>query len=580
MQQHHSIASTSPASTPQLAPPQWHFVPASLDAGRPAALEPLFADLQARPLATAAELEQWLLDESELLARISAEQARRYVAMTCHTDDEQKRAAYLAMEQEVMPRVKVLADALDKRFLAAPALARIDQQRYAVVIRRRRTQSEIFRAENTDLQRQEAELQTRQQEILGGITLEFEGRTHTLQQMAPFFESQDRPLRERAFRASLAARRQHWPELEDIFDRLLGLRNAMAANAGFATFTPFRFLELGRFDYTPATCLEFHRAVEQCVVPAVRELDAERARKLQLDSVRPWDLDVDADGRPPHRPFTTQPELEGLCRRVFAAVDPRFAAEFDVLVGQQLLDLMSRKGKAPGGYQYQLEDVRLPFIFANGVGVHHDVQTLLHEGGHAFHSLLCRHHDLLAFRDYPIEMAETASMSMELLGLEHLTAAYAPADAQAARKKHLEGVLRILTWIASIDAFQHWLYGHPGHSREQRREAWLEVRRRFAPQLDWRGLEDALAMQWIGQTHLFNHAFYYFEYGIAQVAALQVWRNYRADRQRAIAAYRAALTLGGSRPLPELFAAANVRFDLSPAMLQGLVADVMAQARA
>src|SRR5262249_20988907 len=208
-------------------------------------------------------------------------------------------------------------------------------------------------------------------------------------------------------------------------------------NAGFATYTPFRFLELGRFDYTPATCREFHRAVEQSVVPAMRELDAARAQQLRLDTLRPWDLEVDPSGRPPHRPFATQPELESICRRVFASVDPRFADEFDVLVGQRLLDLMSRKGKAPGGYQFQLEDVRLPFIFANGVGVHQDVQTLLHEGGHAFHSLLCRHHDLLAFRDYPIEMAETASMSMELLGLEQLAAAYTPDDAAAARRKHL-----------------------------------------------------------------------------------------------------------------------------------------------
>jgi oligoendopeptidase F len=564
----------------ELAPPLWRFVPSTLDAGQLPQLEPLFADLQARPLVTVAELERWMLDESELLARIGAEQARRYVAMTCHTDDEAKKQAYLQMEQQVMPGVKVLADALDKRFLKAPALQQLDADRYGVVIRRRRTQSEIFRAANTELQRQEAELQTQHQAILGGITVEFDGRAHTLQQMAPYYESQDRALRERAFRAALAVRRMQWPELEDIYDRLLALRQSMAHNAGFVVYTPFRFLELGRFDYGAAECIEFHRAVERCVVPAVAELDRERSRKLGLQTLRPWDLEVDADGRPPHRPFATQHELEDICRRVFAAVDPRFQAEFDVLRRERLLDLMSRKGKAPGGYQYQLEDVRLPFIFANGVGVHHDVQTLLHEGGHAFHSLLCRHHDLLAFRDYPIEMAETASMSMELLGLEQLGAAYAPDDAAAARRKHLEGILRILPWIASIDAFQHWVYGHANHARDQRRAAWLEIRRRFAPQLDWSGLEDALAMQWIGQTHLFNHAFYYVEYGIAQIAALQVWANYRKDRGSAVARYRAALAQGGSRPLPELFAAAGVRFDLSATMLQGLVADVMTQIRA
>ena len=567
------------AESVDLAPPQWRFVSQTLDAGDLGALQTLFADLQGRPIETVAALEQWMLDESELLSRIAAEQARRYVAMTCHTEDQTKRQAYLTMEQEVMPHVKVLADALDKRFLHSQALPMLDPDRYAVVIRKRRTQSEIFRTENTVLQTQEAELQTRQQAIAGSITVDFQGKSHTLQQMAPYYESQDRDLREEAFHAALAARQKNWEELEGIFDQLLALRGTMAKNAGFDSYTPYRFLELGRFDYGVKECLDFHTAVETCIVPAVRELDAVRAKKLALPALRPWDLEVDVEGRPPHRPFATQPELEDICRSVFAAVDPRFAAEFDVLGKHQLLDLMSRKGKAPGGYQYQLEDIRLPFIFANGVGLHHDVQTLLHEGGHAFHSLLCRHHDLLAFRDYPIEMAETASMSMELLGLENLGAAYDADHARAARKKHLEGVLRTLTWIASIDAFQHWLYGNPGHSRDQRRQAWIDIRHRFAPHIDWDGLEHALAMQWIGQTHLFNHAFYYVEYGIAQLAALQIWSNYRQDKGSAVAAYRSACRLGGSRPLPELFAAAHVRFDLSPRMLQGLVADVMQQIR-
>jgi oligoendopeptidase F len=395
--------------------------------------------------------------------------------------------------------------------------------------------------------------------------------------MATYYESQDRGLRERAFRAAMAERRKAWPELEDIFDRLVALRTEMGQNAGFPDFIRFRFLELGRFDYDEAACRRLHSAIEQCVVPAVREVDRRRAAKLGLPVLRPWDLDVDPSGRPPLRPFTTEAELIDICRRVFARVDPRFAAEFDVLVANDLLDLMSRKAKAPGGYQYQLEDVRLPFIFANGVGLHGDVQTLLHEGGHAFHSLSSRHFDLLAYRDSPIEFAETASMSMELLGLENIAASYGAEDALVARQKHLENVLRTMTWIAAIDAFQHWTYGNPRHTRGERRDAWLAIRRRFGGRVDWSGLEDALAMQWIGQPHLFNHAFYYIEYGIAQIAALQVWSNYRKSPVDAIEAYRRGLALGGSRPLPELFAAANVRFDLSPAMLQGLVDDVIGQ---
>ncbi len=573
----HSDEGKDPVLPITLPEPVWRFVPAQLDAGSLADLEPLFDTLTSRPLQTAPELERWLADESELLARIHAEVARRYVRMTRFTDDADAKRAYLHLEQEVLPRIKILADRLDRKFLESAALGALDPDRYEVLIRSRRTKVEIFRAENTELQRQEAELQTRHQAVMGAITVEFEGETRTLQQLGPFYESQDRALRERAFRASLEARRLRWPELEEIFGKLVALRTQIARNAGFTTYTPYRFRELGRYDYTESDCRLVHDAIAQCVVPAVRSLDRERAARLGVTRLRPWDLEVDPEGRPALRPFATQAELVAICRAVFAAVDPRFAAEFDVLSERDLLDLMSRPGKAPGGYQYQLEDERVPFVFANGVGLHHDVQTLLHEGGHAFHSLLCRHFDLLAYRDYPIEMAETASMSMELLGLEHLAAAYPQEDANRAYRKHLESVLRTLCWIASIDAIQLWVYGNPKHSTDERRTAWLDIRRRFGGDIDWSGFEDALAMQWINQGHLFGSPLYYIEYAIAQLAALQVWSNYRRDPAPAIEAYRRALSLGGSRRLPELFAAAGVEFDLSPKMVRRLVDDVVAQ---
>ncbi len=561
----------------ELTAPTWHYVPEDFDAGALPAIEPLLAELQQRPLQDREALERWLRDESELLARIGAEQARRYVAMTCDTNSEAKKAAYLEMEQQVMPRVRVLADALDKHFLSCPALGALDQRKYETLIRQRRTQSEIFRAENTELQQREAELQTRQQAIMGGITVEFDGETRTLQQLASYFDNADRSVREAAFRAALAARKAHWDELEDIYDELIELRTKIARNADFQSYTQYRFQELGRYDYDERTCRALHDAIAECVAPAVAKLDQRRAEQLELPALRPWDLEVDPEGRPPLRPFSTQDEIIEICRKIFAAVDPRFRDEFDVLVERDMLDLISRPGKAPGGYQYQLEDVRLPFIFCNGVGLHQDVQTLLHEGGHAFHSLLCRDLDVLAFRDYCIEIAETASMSMELLGLEHLEAAYDPAAAERAYKKHLEGVLRTLLWIASIDALQHWVYGNPNHSRDERRTAWLDIRRRFGGAVDWTGLEEAQAMQWIAQTHLFNHAFYYIEYGIAQICALQVWRNYRQDPKKAIENYRRALALGGTRPLPEIVESAGIRFDLTAQTLQGLVDDVMAQ---
>ena len=555
--------------------PTRRFLPAAIDLGSIADLDPRFDDLLHRPLATVGDLERWLLDESELMSAIAGEQARRYVRMTRSTDDTAAKTAYLAMEQGVMPHVKVRSNDLDCRFLATPLVHQLDERAYEVVVRRRRTQAEIFRPENTELQRQESELQTKQQEVMGGITVEFDGATRTLQQLAPYLERQERDVREAAWRASLAARRAHWPELEELYDGLIGLRTAMGRNAGNPTYTPYRFLELGRYDYDATACRRLHDAIAECVVPAVKELDRRRAQRLGLPRLRPWDLEVDPEGRPPLRPFTDEPGLIGCCRAILVRVAPKYGEWLDALAGRNLLDLMSRKGKAPGGYQYQLEDERVPFVFANAAGLHQDVQTLLHESGHAFHSLLCRDLDLLALRDYPIEIAETASMSMELLGLERIDAVYPADDVRRVRQKHLEGVLRTLTWIASIDAFQHWVYANPKHDREARRTAWIDIRRRFGSDVDWSGLDDALAMQWISQGHLFQHAFYYVEYAIAQLAALQVWARYRREPAKALADYEQGLALGGSRPLPELFAAMGVRFALDGATLQPLVDDVL-----
>ncbi len=561
-----------PTSFP--APPR-RYLPERIDLGDRTQLDRCFTELIQRPLGTVADLETWLRDESELQSAIAGEQARRYVRMTRHTDDEDARQSYLAMEQTVMPHVKVRGNELDERFLASPLLGQLDAARYEVVVRRRRTQQALFRPQNTELQRQEAGLQTRHQEIQGGLTVAFDGAERTLRQLAPYLERQERDVREASWRAGVAARRQRWPQLEQLFDDLVALRTAMARNADHATYTPFRFQELGRYDYDAEACRRLQDAIADCVVPVVRELDRRRAARLGLPRLRPWDLEVDPEGAAPLRPFTDEAGLIDCCRRLLVRVAPRYGEWLDELGRRGLLDLMSRKGKAPGGYQYQLEDERVPFVFANAAGLHQDVQTLLHESGHAFHSLLCRDLDLLALRDYPIEIAETASMSMELLGLEHLDAVYGPADARRVRRKHLEGILRTLTWIASIDAFQQWVYADPKHGREDRRTAWRDIRRRFGGDVDWSGLDDALAMQWIGQDHLFQHAFYYVEYAIAQIAALQVWARYRREPQQALADYEKGLALGGSRPLPELFAATGVRFDLGSAVLQPLVDDVL-----
>jgi oligoendopeptidase F len=328
---------------------------------------------------------------------------------------------------------------------------------------------------------------------------------------------------------------------------------------------------MGRFDYTPADCTRFHEAVESEIIPVVRKIQAERRQQLALDKLRPWDLAVDPFNRPPLRPFEEVDQMVSRTQEIFDKLDSDLASGFQRMRDLRLLDLANRKGKAPGGYQSTLAEARVPFIFMNAVGLQRDVETILHEAGHAFHALATRDEDLYAYRAAPTEFCEVASMSMELLGNEFLEKFYPVPDAKRARRTHLEGIVNIFPWIATVDAFQHWIYTHPGHSRSERTAAWVELMNRFGGDVEWSGYEAARANLWHRQLHIFTHPFYYIEYGIAQLGALQVWANSHLDKPRALNDYKAALRLGGSRPLPQLFAAAGCRFDFSRETIAPLV---------
>ena len=363
--------------------------------------------------------------------------------------------------------------------------------------------------------------------------------------------------------------------LNGIFDQMIPLRTRMGSNAGFENFRDYRHQVYDRFDYTPADCLAFHDAIEKTAVPLFAQLRRRRRERLGVDALRPWDLNVDTEGAPPLKPFATAGQLEAGCAAIFGKVAPALAEQFELMRRQKLLDLDSRKGKAPGGYQCTLDSVRLPFIFMNAAGTNRDVMTLLHEGGHAFHALACRRDPLLAYRSAPMEFSEVASMTMELFGMHFLEEFYAdPSDARRARLRHLEDLVSLFPRIATIDAFQHWIYLNPGHSAGEREEKWLELEARFSPVVEWGGLETESRSLWQRQLHLFEVPFYYVEYGIAQLGALQLWLKYRQDPTGAVEGYRRALALGGSRPLPELFQAAGIRFDFSAGTLEPIMAEV------
>ena len=551
------------------------FLPETIDLTDTAQLAPVFDKLAAKlaAVASVADLEAWLRDHSEVCAALAESSSVTYIEMTCQTDDETKEKAYMHIVEAVDPWLKPRQFALMQKLAQSPFFAQLPAF-YEVYRRSVETQVKIYREENVARETQVAKLTQQYQKISGAMTVQFDGKEQTLARMGRIQEEPDRPRREAAWKTVAERRLQDADKLEELFDQLLVLRNEIAHAAGFSDFRAYTFANYERFDYTPEDCLRFHDAVEHHVVPLARELQEERRQKLGLDKLRPWDLAVDPDQNPPLHPFAASSELLEKCHEIFGKLDPRLGEYYHVLRAQELVDLDNRKGKAPGGYQSTLSEARVPFIFMNAVGVHRDVETMLHEAGHAFHALAARELPLHAYRSAPIEFCEVASMGMELLAAPHLRAFYSDADAKRAQRDHLEGIIKFFPWMATVDAFQHWIYTHPGHTRAERTAHWLSLMDRFGGVEDWSGFEQSRAHIWHRQLHIFEIPFYYVEYGIAQLGALQLWQASRRDLPATLEHYLAGLSLGGSRPLPELFQTSGLAFDFTDKTIAPLMRNV------
>jgi len=549
------------------------FVPEKLDLGDWPQIAPLFDQLETRAAQakSSTELEHWLIDWSELCAALDEEASRRYIAMTCHTDNADAEKSYLHFVENVEPQLKPRQFALEKIYVAHPQFNHLPKARYEVFNRDVKNHVELFRPENVALETEETKLAQQYQKLIGAQTVTFRGEEKTLVQMGRYLEEPDRALRQEAWELVAKRRLADVDKCEAIFDGLIELRTQIAKNAGFENYRDYIHRQKCRFDYTPDNCFQFHDAVEKEIMPAVREIQNDRKRQLKLEKLRPWDLAVDPQNRPPLKPFAQVSEMVARTQKIFNHLDAELAAGFQQMQDLKLLDLDNRKGKAPGGYQSTLSEARVPFIFMNAIGLQRDVETILHEAGHAFHAQATRDEDLYAYRGAPIEFCEVASMAMELLGNEFLEEFYSTAEANRARKTHLEGIIGFFPWMATVDAFQHWIYTHAGHTRAERKAAYLKLMDRFGGDLDYSGFEEVRAHSWHRQLHIFIHPFYYVEYGIAQLGALQVWANSKADKAKALGDYKKSLALGGSRPLPELFAAAGCKFQFDATTIKPLI---------
>jgi oligoendopeptidase F len=564
---------------------QTRFVPADVDATSLAAVEPLFRALLDRPVKDARAFGVWVEDRGELYAALGEARANLYIATTCDTGDAGAAAAYARFVEEVEPAIKPLGFELDKRLVRLAAEVDAPRERYGVLVRSAGVGAELFRQENVALETRLSLLGQEFEKTAGAMSVVFEGQEKTLPQMARYQEETDRGLRERAWRAVAERRLREREAFDRIYDEMIALRQRVARNAGFEDFVGYAFRSRLRFDYGAAECLAFHDAVAEHIVPLVRAMDARRGRALGVEALRPWDLAVDEFGRGALRPFKGGLELMEKTAAAMRSLDPRLERMLRELGdGSEArgsrdgacLDLDSRKGKAPGGYQYMRDRSRKPFIFMNAAGLHSDVETMVHEAGHAFHSQLSRDEPIQEYRSTTEEFAEVASMSMELLSMPHWGAAGSfyegkPTEFARARRQQLKRSVTLLPWIATIDAFQHWVYGNPGHTRGERTTAWLGLMQRFGNAVSWEGLEAFREALWQRQLHLFTHPFYYIEYGIAQLGALQLWViGLERGEKAAVDLYIKGLSLGGSKPLPELFGAAGLEFDFSARTMRRL----------
>lgn len=550
-----------------------HFLPHNFTITTWQALEPYFKNLVERDINSKQALEKWLQDMSELEAAISEDACWRQIKMTCDTTDKSLEEAFTYFCMEIEPNIKPYADALNKKLINCPFTQQLDANKYFTYLRSVKKSIDLYREANIPLQAELSVLQQQYGAIAGKMTVEVDGNEYTLQQAAKFLESKDRNVREAVYRKINERRLQDADALHNLFTSLINKRHQIALNAGFANYRDYKFVELGRFDYTKEDCYQFHQAVKQHVLPLVNTIYNKKKEELGLTDLRPWDIEAQPQNVAPLKPFTSGEELYNKTVACFEQLNPFFANCLRKMKEMGHFDLESRKGKAPGGYNCPLAESGAPFIFMNAAGQMTDVTTMVHEGGHAIHSFLSHHLELNAFKEYPMEIAEVASMAMELFSMDYWHSFFDnEEDLKRAKAHQLERTITIFPWIATIDKFQHWIYENPTHTLEERTAKWMEILEEFSTDaINFTGLEAYRKINWQRQLHLFEVPFYYIEYGIAQLGAIGLWMQFKQNKEQAITNYINALSLGGTKTLPELYKAAGIEFNFSPDYIKELM---------
>ncbi len=525
-------------------------------------LQPKFEEFENASINSPEELLQWLKDFNAFLKEIQEAKAWAFINMTRDTANKEYEKAYVYVVKELSPQMTRYEHRIWKKYYESPYRPRIRFEGKEIFDKKIKNSLELYNEENIRLKSQESLLAQKYSQIQGGLTVTLDGKEMTLQQAGVFLKNKDRSVREKTWREIEKVTSKVADQLDDLLSEQIEIRNRIARNAGFKDFVEYRYRELERFDYTPEQVEGLHKLIEERVTPVYRDLLEYIRKNLGVEKLKPWDLSVDIFSERPLKPFNNARELIDASLKVLEDIRPSWAGFIRRMDEKGLLDLESRKGKAPGGYQYPLYQSGMPFIFMNAVGTHSDLVTFMHEAGHAVHSFLASHIEMLLNLDVSPELAEVASMSMEFLTSEAWKYIYTDEkELKNAFFNQYTRPIKLLVWIAVVDSFQHWLYRNPEHSKEERRNKFAELYKKYMGEsVDWTGYESALAVVWHKQLHIFEIPFYYIEYGIAQIGALQTWRNYLRDKEEAIRSFEKYMSLGYTKSIPEIYEAGNIKF--------------------
>jgi oligoendopeptidase F len=535
-------------------------------------LAPYYEDLLQRNIASKEDLEQWLLDKSELESAVEEDGRWRYIRITCNTNDLEAKKAYEFFINEIKPHLTEVKAKLNHKLITNEFTRSLDRNSYFTFLSALQSQIHLHEEINIEALRL-LELQEQEYPVItSNLTIEHEGNEITLPAAHNLLQDKNRSFREEIYRKINDKRLQQAPALDKLFSELVAKRTAIATNVGFSNYRDYRMTELVRMDYTPYDCAQFYNSIKECFLPLVNSFSKKRRESLKLDTLRPWDLEVEIIDAPALTPFTDSDDLVKKTEACLNLVHPYFGACLSVMKNMGRLDLDSRVGKAPGGYNMSLPESNVPFIFMNAVSSVRDLITMVHESGHAVHSFLSADLTLKEYKDYPSEIAEVASMSMELFTMEHWQLFFNDEqELNRAKLQLLQRIASIFLWVATIDKFQHWIYTNPTHTEQERAEKWQQIFYEFSsPEIDYTGLEEYVNYRWQAQIHLYELPFYYIEYAIAQLGALAMWKQYKEAPEQAIENYMAALKLGYTKPLKELFATGGIKFDFSKEYIQTL----------